>query len=63
MIVEEELRKIDFSSLSQVREELLRRILFSRRINRESDRELEMEELNSVSAAKGNYKIREEYLK
>ena len=52
MNVEKELRKIDFASLSRVREELLRRILLVRKAQREFDRELDVEELDSVSAAK-----------
>ena len=52
MNVEEELGKIKFARLSRVKEELLRRILNERRIRRESDTELGVEELDSVSAAK-----------
>ena len=52
MNVEEELGKIKFARLSRVKEELLRRILKERRIRRESDTELGVEELDSVSAAK-----------
>ena len=52
MNVEKELRKIDFASLSRVREELLRRILSVRKARREFDRELDLEELDSVSAAR-----------
>lgn len=52
MNVEEALQRIKFASLSRVREELLRRILKERRIRRESDTELEIGELDSVSAAK-----------
>lgn len=52
MNVEAELRKIKFANLSRVKEELLRKILKERRIRRESDTELGVEELDSVSAAK-----------
>ena len=52
MNIEEELGKIKFARLSRVKEELLRRILNERRIRRESDTELGVEELDSVSAAK-----------
>ena len=52
MNVEEALQKIKFARLSRVREELSRRILKERRIRRESDTELGIEELDSVSAAK-----------
>lgn len=52
MNIEEELGKIKFARLSRVKEELLRRILNERRIMRESDTELGVEELDSVSAAK-----------
>ena len=52
MNVEEALQKIKFASLSRVKEELLRKILKERRIRRESDTELGVEELDSVSAAK-----------
>lgn len=52
MNIEEELGKIKFARLSRVKEELLRRILKERRIRRESDTELGVEELDSVSAAK-----------
>lgn len=52
MNIEEELGKIKFARLSRVKEELLRKILKERRIRRESDTELGVEELDSVSAAK-----------
>ena len=52
MNVEEELRKIRFAELSRVKEELLRRLLLERKRRREFDRELALEELDSVSAAK-----------
>ena len=52
MNIEEELGKIKFARLSCVKEELLRKILKERRIRRESDTELGVEELDSVSAAK-----------
>lgn len=52
MNVEEALQKIKFASLSRIREELLRKILNERKIRRESDTELGVEELDSVSAAK-----------
>ena len=52
MNIEEELGKIKFARLSRVKEELLRRILNERKIRRESDTELGVEELDSVSAAK-----------
>ena len=52
MNIEEELGKIKFARLSRVKEALLRRILNERRIRRESDTELGVEELDSVSAAK-----------
>ncbi len=52
MNVEEELKRINFASLSRVREELLRRILSVRKARREFDRELDLEELDSVSAAR-----------
>lgn len=60
MNVEEELRKIKFASLSRVREELLRKILSARKAQREFDRELNWEDLDSVAAAK-NSEIMEEY--
>ena len=59
MNVEEELRKIKLSSLSRVKEELLRRILLERKVQREFDRELDFEGLNSVAAAR-NLVIMEE---
>ena len=62
MNVEEALQKIKFARLSRVREELSRRILNERRIRRESDTELGLEELDSVSAAK-NLGILEEQIK
>lgn len=52
MNVEEELGKIKFASLSRVHEELLRRILFARKVQREFDKELDLEDLDSVAAAK-----------
>ena len=52
MHVEEELGKIKFARLSRVREELLRRILLERKVQREFDKELDVEALNSVSAAR-----------
>lgn len=52
MNIEKELGKIKFARLSRVKEELLRKILKERRIRRESDTELGVEELDSVSAAK-----------
>jgi hypothetical protein len=52
MNVEEALQKIKFASLSRIREKLLRKILNERKIRRESDTELGVEELDSVSAAK-----------
>ncbi len=62
MNVEEELRKIKFASLSRVREELLRRILLERKVQREFDKELDSEALNSVAAAR-NLEIMEEKAK
>lgn len=62
MNVEEELRKINFAELSRVREELLRKILSSRKVRREFDRELDFEDLDSVAAAK-NSEIMEEKCK
>jgi len=50
--VEEELKKVKFASLSRVREELLRRILLERKVQREFDRELDSADLNSVAAAR-----------
>ena len=52
MNIEEELGKIKFAELSKVKEELLRKILLTRKLRRESDTELGVEELDSVSAAK-----------
>ena len=52
MNVEEELRKIKFANLSRVREELLRKMLNVRKMKWETDTELGIEELDSVSAAK-----------
>ena len=59
MNVEAELRKIKFANLSRVREELLRRILLERKVQREFDEELDFEGLNSVAAAR-NLVITEE---
>lgn len=59
MNVEEELRKIKFANLSRVREELLRRILLERKVQRGFDGELDFEVLNSVAAAR-NFVITEE---
>lgn len=59
MHVEEELGKIKFTRLSRVREELLRRILLERKVQREFDKELDVEALNSVSAAR-NFVIMED---
>ena len=50
MNVEEELRKINFAELSRVKEELLRKILLARKLRREFDRELDLEDLDSVAA-------------
>lgn len=52
MNVEEELRKIKFAELSRVKEELLRKILLTRKFRREFDRELDLEDLESIAAAK-----------
>lgn len=52
MNVGEELRKIKFAELSRVKEELLRKILLARKLRREFDRELDLEDLDSVAAAK-----------
>jgi len=60
--VEEELKKVKFASLSRVREELLRRILLERKVQREFDRELDSADLNSVAAAR-NLEIMEEKCK
>ena len=62
MNVEEELRKIKLSSLSRVKEELLRRILLEMKAQREFDVELDFESLKSVAAAK-NLVITEEKCK
>lgn len=62
MNVEEELKKVKFASLSRVREELLRRILLERKVQREFDRELDSADLNSVAAAR-NLEIMEEKTK
>lgn len=62
MNVEEELKKVKFASLSRVREELLRRILLERKVQREFDRELDSSDLNSVAAAR-NLGIMEEKAK
>ena len=62
MNVEEELKKIKFASLSRVREELLRRILLERKVQREFDMELDSADLNSVAAAR-NLEIMEEKAK
>lgn len=62
MNVEEELKKVKFASLSRVREELLRRILLERKVQREFDRELDSADLNSVAAAR-NLEIMEEKAK
>ncbi|MBQ4404425.1 MAG: hypothetical protein II857_08450 [Selenomonadaceae bacterium] len=62
MNVEEELKKIKLASLSRVREELLRRILLERKVQREFDRELDSADLNSVAAAR-NLEIMEEKCK
>lgn len=62
MNVEEELKKIKFARLSRVREELLRRILLERKVQREFDKELDSEALNSVAAAR-NLEIMEEKCK
>lgn len=62
MNVEEELKKVKFASLSRVREELLRRILLERKVQREFDRELDSADLNSVAAAR-NLEIMEEKCK
>ena len=47
MDVEKELRKINFAELSRVREELLRKILAARQLQREKG----TEDLDKVSAA------------
>ena len=52
MNVEEELMKINFAKLSRVKEDLLRRLLLLRKLRREKERELDLEELESVSAAR-----------
>lgn len=52
MNVEEEFRIIKFAELSRVKEELLRKILLTRRLQKEFDRELDLEDLDSVAAAK-----------
>lgn len=62
MNVEEELSRIKFSSLSRVFHELLNRILLERINRRDSDKELDLEELDSVAAAKKDNIIWEEYL-
>ena len=62
MNVEEELKKIKLASLSRVREELLRRILLERKVQREFDMELDSADLNSVAAAR-NLEIMEEKAK
>ena len=62
MNLEEALLKIDFARLSRVRHSLSCKILNERRIRRESDTELSLEELDSVSAAK-NLEILEEQIK
>lgn len=62
MNVEEELKKVKFASLSRVREELLRKILLERKVQREFDRELDSSDLNSVAAAR-NLEIMEEKAK
>ena len=62
MNVEEELKKVKFANLSRVREELLRRILLERKVQREFDRELDSADLNSVAAAR-NLEIMEEKCK
>ena len=62
MNVEAELSRIKFSSLSRVFNELLNRILLERINRRDSDKELDLEELDSVAAAEKDNKIREEYL-
>ncbi len=63
MSVEEELSRIKFSSLSRVFHELLDKLLLERINRRNSDRELDFEELDSVVAAKKDNQIWEEYLK
>lgn len=62
MNVEEELKKVKFASLSRVREELLRKILLERKVQREFDKELDSSDLNSVAAAR-NLEIMEEKAK
>ena len=62
MNIEEELSRIKFSSLSRVFHELLNRILLERINRRDSDKELDLEELDSVAAAKKDNIIWEEYL-
>ena len=63
MNVEAELSRIKFSSLSRVFNELLNRILLERINRRDSDKELDLEELDSVAAAKKDNTIWEEYAK
>ncbi|MBR0260320.1 MAG: hypothetical protein IJQ85_00835 [Selenomonadaceae bacterium] len=62
MNVEEELNRIKFSELSRVFNDLLNKILLERINRRDSDKELDLEELDSVAAAEKDNKIREEYL-
>ncbi|MBR0287366.1 MAG: hypothetical protein IJQ82_00135 [Selenomonadaceae bacterium] len=58
MNVEEELRKIKFAELSMVKEKLLHKILLMRKLRREFDRELDLEDLDSIAAAKMEEKIK-----
>ena len=62
MNVEEELKKVKFANLSRVREELLRKILLERKVQREFDKELDSSDLNSVATAR-NLEIMEEKAK
>lgn len=63
MNVEAELRRIKFSPLSRVFHELLDKLLLERINRRDSDRELDLQELDSVAAAKNDNQFWEECVK